>query len=112
MAETKKMTEEDLKLYEEAEVQAGKMKILFIFATHMDIEMLKRTRTHLKDSISTYEAIGIMDGGAYTTKLAQYRAKSLRLDSMIKFIDVLKDTNEILQEDPNQGLDISGMLGL
>jgi len=112
MAETKKLTKEEQELYEKAEVEADKMKTLFIFAMHMDVEMLKSTRTHLKESISSYEAIGIMDGSAYTIKLEQYRAKLARLDIIIRFVEVLRDTNEILEKDPNEKFDISGMLGL
>lgn len=106
MAKIKKLDEEKVV------VTASQIETLFRFANSMDIDLLKGARKNLADSISSYEAIGIIDYGNYFAKLEKYRAKLSRLDILIKFIEILRETNEVLTKEPSEELDVSKMLGL
>lgn len=107
MAKIKKLGEKEAII-----TTASQIETLFRFTNSMDIDLLKGAKANLADSISSYEAIGILDGSNYFTKLEKYRAKLSRLDILIKFIEILRETNKVLTKESSGELDISKILGL
>jgi len=95
---------QDTELIEET---ASLMRLVFFWAAHIDLEFLKEFREHYRDQISTYEAIGFVEGFSYSNKLSLHRAKLLRLDSLIKLIKTLQETNFDATQDIDESMDIS-----
>ncbi|MBV6342341.1 hypothetical protein [Candidatus Magnetobacterium casense] len=72
---------------------AEQIQNLVMLAGMMDLERLKKFREELGDALSQYEAIGFMDGLSYLGKLRDMRGRFKRLEALIKFIEVSRETN-------------------
>jgi hypothetical protein len=63
-----------------------------MLASMMDLTRLKEFREEFQNQISNYEAIGIVDGHFYFIHLQTIKARFQRLDALINFIEVSKET--------------------
>ena len=92
------VSEEDFMIKRLSDVELGEqIKNLSMFAGVMDLERLKEFRSEFESQIGTYTAIGIVDGHAYFDKLETMQARFRRLDALINFIEVSKDTERSAQ---------------
>ncbi len=71
---------------------ADQIKILWEFIYPMNLEKLKEYKTSLSDSISTHQAIGILDPTTYEDKQEKARGVMRRLQALINMIEVVHET--------------------
>ncbi len=106
MAKIKKPDEEKIA------VAASQIKTLFMLANSMDIDSLKEAREPFADAISKYETIGFIESHNYLLKDKKNKAKLARLDALIKLIEILRETNEVLTGKSSEDMNILRILGL
>ena len=82
---------------ERMEQLAASITLTFGVALSLDYEDLKDAAAQLRAQNSRYEAIGILDGYAYLAKADDGRARLRRLEALLNFIEVCRETEPLIR---------------